>query len=398
MEEHTIAYSKSHRDNGVIQARGRIDDDANTLSCGEGCSNQSTGNYVFTKVEDMTDIKFVGGVNPKKKWKDDGKNLSRNYSQGERVHSPEGLSPCLSANMGGTANGSQLIVEEDEMSKQDYITGGELRTDEGIRTFKGDTVGTLRTKDACGDKVSVEQNETGIRIRKLTPLECERAMSWPDGWTKYGVDEKGKKYELSDSARYKACGNGIVSVIPKALLDHITGDEEGLRIFSTFAGVDGSGMYLKEPKYVKVGFAEYEPKMKTQHAANVLRYHYPNVPNLGDITKIDVKDVPDHDIIFISAPCQSFSSAGRNMGIEDTRGTLFYDTARIMKIKMPKYFIFENVKNLLSKKHERTFEIMCEVYSELGYELDFELINAKHYSTPQNRERVFMIGRLKDGC
>ena len=93
--------------------------------------------------------------------------------------------------------------------------------------------------------------------------------------------------------------------------------------------------------------------------------------------------------------CQSFSSAGQNLGIEDTRGTLFYETARIMQAKKPKYFIFENVKNLLSKKHERTFEIMCEVYSSLGYELDFEVINAKYWNVPQNRERVFMIGRLK---
>jgi len=106
-------------------------------------------------------------------------------------------------------------------------------------------------------------------------------------------------------------------------------------------------------------------------------------------------EVEDHDVIFISAPCQSFSSAGNNAGIEDTRGTLFYDTARIMQVKRPKYFIFENVKGLLTKKHERTFEIMCEVYSSLGYELDFELINAKYYSVAQNRERVFMVGRLK---
>lgn len=119
------------------------------------------------------------------------------------------------------------------------------------------------------------------------------------------------------------------------------------------------------------------------------------VDKMTELVESFGSEVPDHDIIFISAPCQSFSAAGQNLGIEDTRGTLFYETARIMEAKKPRYFIFENVKGLLSKKHERTFEIMCEVYSSLGYEIDFELINAKHWNVAQNRERVFMIGRLK---
>lgn len=329
--EHTIAYSKSHRDNGVVQARGKIDDEANTLSTGDGCANQSTGNYVFTKEESMAVQDCV----------------VTHYGFKNKPHEIRKVSPTLKAQSHGH------------------------------------------------EPMAVDIEDSNIRIRKLTPVECERLMSWPDNWTKFGTDENGKTYELSNSARYKACGNGIVSNIPKALLDHVTGSEQGLRVFSTFAGVDGSGLYLKEPKYIKVGFSEFEPATKAQHAANVLRYHYPNVPNLGDITKINVADVPDHDIIFISAPCQSFSAAGRNLGIEDTKGTLFYESARIMEAKRPKYFIFENVKGLLSKKHERTFEIMCEVYSSLGYEIDFELINAKDYGVAQNRERIFMIGRLK---
>lgn len=338
MEEHTIAYSKSTRKTH-IDARGKIDCEANTLSCGDGCVNQSTGNFVFIKEEDMADIKLIAGQTAPNQPR---KSL---YRQQGRVYSTDGISPTTT-----------------ESDKNAHI---------------------------------VDKADSNIRIRKLTPLEAERLMYWPDNWTKYGVDENGKQYELSNSARYKACGNGIVSSIPKHLLDLVTGNKQGLRVFSTFAGVDGSGLLLKEPKYVKVGFSEFEPKMKAQHAANVLRYHYPDVPNLGDITKIDVKDVPDHDIIFISAPCQDFSSAGNNLGIEGTRGTLFYETARIMQVKRPRWFIFENVKNLLSKKHGGTFEIMCEVYSSLGYELDFEVINAKYYGVAQNRERVFLVGRLK---
>ena len=364
MEIHTIAYSKSHRENKDtgekwIDARGKIDDEGNTLSCGDGCTNQSTGNYVFTK-EDMS-----------KEQEQKILKLASVDNQTRKEHVKSGTIPEVDIN-----------VEAGKCIATRHLgRNGKLESD-------------LSSTIQVAETPHITDSE--IRIRKLTPLECERLMSWPDSHTKYGVDEKGNQYELSNSARYKACGNGIVSNIPKALLDLITGDETGLRIFSTFAGVDGSGLYLESPKYVKVGFAEYEPKMKAQHAANVLRYHYPEVPNLGDITKVRVEDVPDHDIIFISAPCQSFSSAGSNMGIEDTRGTLFYETARIMQAKRPKYFIFENVKGLLTKKHEKTFEIMCEVYSSLGYDIDFELINAKHYGVAQNRERVFMIGKLRD--
>lgn len=364
---HTIAYSKSHRDNGVVQARGKIDDEANCLSTGDGCGNQSTQNFVFTKDESVRP-KVIGTADVNR-----GEDSWNGPRDGYQIYDKESVSPALRV----TQPGGVRIVEEESMAVQDCVV-----THYGF-------------KNKPHEPMAVDIEDHNIRIRKLTPVECERLMSWPDNWTKFGTDENGETYELSNSARYKACGNGIVSNIPKALLDHVTGSEQGLRVFSTFAGVDGSGLYLESPKYIKVGFSEFEPATKAQHAANVLRYHYPNVPNLGDITKINVADVPDHDIIFISAPCQDFSSAGRNLGIEGTKGTLFYESARIMKAKRPKYFIFENVKGLLSKKHERTFEIMCEVYSSLGYEIDFELINAKHWNVAQNRERVFMIGRLK---
>lgn len=437
METHTIAYSKSHRPCGKVQARGKIDDEANCLSTGDGCGNQSTQNFVFTKGEDMTKeqeeriLKLASVDNQSRKDHvangtvpdveiavEEGKciatrHLGRNGGLVSDIASTVQVAEiphvtCKEEDM--NPESQKLAAEEVKLIAQktrpNDIIEISLNPNGDIRPHRTDVKKSglselnVNHTDNQSHTVSASHppkiySDTDIRIRKLTPLECERLMSWPDNWTKYGTDENGKTYELSNSARYKACGNGIVSNIPKALLDHVTGSEQGLRVFSTFAGVDGSGLYLEFPKYIKVGFSEFDPQSKAQHAANVLRYHYPNVPNLGDITKVDVSEVPDHDIIFISAPCQSFSAAGQNLGIEDTRGTLFYETARIMEAKKPRYFIFENVKGLLSKKHERTFEIMCEVYSSLGYEIDFELINAKHWNVAQNRERVFMIGRLK---
>ena len=234
---------------------------------------------------------------------------------------------------------------------------------------------------------------TNYRIRKLTPLECERLMGWPDFHTKYGKLPDGTIYELSDTARYKCIGNGIVSAVPLAILEHVIKDPK-VRVFSTFSGVDGSCLALPRDKYEIVAFSEFDPKTKkVQHAANVLRYKY-DIPNLGDITKVQPNDVPDHDLMFISAPCQSFSYAGKQLGLEDTRGTLFYETARLLEAKKPKLFLFENVKGLLSHDKGRTFDTMLEVYSSLGYTMDYEVVNSKYFGVPQSRERLFMVGIL----
>lgn len=236
-------------------------------------------------------------------------------------------------------------------------------------------------------------DDGSLVTRKLTVNECEKAMGWRPDWTRFGRREDGTVYELPKSARYKACGNGVVSSIPRTVLNAVI-RENDVRVFSTFAGVDGSSMYLDAPKFIKVAFSEFDPKTKEQHPSNVLRYHYPEVPNLGDITKIREEDVPDHDLMFISAPCQSFSSAGSRAGFEDTRGTLFYETARILKYKKPKYFFFENVKGLLTHDEGNTFLTMLRVYSDLGYSVDFELLNSRDFGVAQVRERVFMIGVL----
>lgn len=382
---HTIAYSKSTREGGRVEARGKIDDEANTLSCGDGCTNQSTGNYVFTK-ENMSDIKFVGGVNPKKTWnKDDNRNLSRNYSQGERIHSDEGISPALSASMGGTANGSQLIVEN-EMKMF-----GEVRCDEGIRTFKDDTCGTLRTKDSGGDKVVVETEDSPqevIRIRKLTPTECERLQGYPDNHTKFGRRADGTVYEISNSQRYKMCGNGISSPVPAHLFPTIFGTEP-IRVMSLFSGCGGTELLLPA-NFEVIGHCEFD-----KYASDVLRYHYPDIPNFHDVTEFVDKEVPEFDMLVGGFPCQSWSIAGLRKGFGDDRGQLIYNVFDILRKHKPKYLCLENVKGLLSKDNGDAFEAIMEYLSELGYELDFEVVNSKHFGLAQNRERVFIFGKLK---
>jgi len=118
----------------------------------------------------------------------------------------------------------------------------------------------------------------------------------------------------------------------------------------------------------------------------------------GDITKIHEKDVPDHDILVGGFPCQAFSIAGKRGGFNDTRGTLFFDVARIIKEKQPKAFFLENVKGLVNHRQGKTLSTILNVLREdLGYIVpDPRVMNAKNFGVPQNRERIFIVGFRSD--
>lgn len=132
-----------------------------------------------------------------------------------------------------------------------------------------------------------------------------------------------------------------------------------------------------------------EPVQKT-YAMN-----FGEVPQ-GDITKIEAKDIPEHDILCAGFPCQPFSTAGRRLGFEDTRGTLFFEVARILKEKQPTGFILENVKGLTNHDGGNTLEVIINAIHEIGYDCKCEVLNAKDYNVPQNRERWYCIGVRKD--
>ena len=116
----------------------------------------------------------------------------------------------------------------------------------------------------------------------------------------------------------------------------------------------------------------------------------------GDITKIDEKDIPDHDFLVGGFPCQAFSIAGKRLGFEDTRGTLFFDVARILKEKKPKAFILENVRGLVNHDGGKTLEVILSTLKEIGYSYKYAMLNAKDYNVPQNRERWYCIGVRSD--
>ena len=117
----------------------------------------------------------------------------------------------------------------------------------------------------------------------------------------------------------------------------------------------------------------------------------------GDITSIRSEDIPDHDLLLAGFPCQPFSIIGNRKGFEDTRGTLFFEIARIIEAKKPKGFVLENVKLLTGHNKGRTLARIMQALEDLGYFIDYRVLNALDFGLPQKRERVFIVG-FKEAC
>ncbi|GAH07613.1 unnamed protein product, partial [marine sediment metagenome] len=111
----------------------------------------------------------------------------------------------------------------------------------------------------------------------------------------------------------------------------------------------------------------------------------------GDIREIDSDTIPDFELLTAGFPCQAFSVAGKRKGFQDTRGTLFFEICRILKAKKPRWFLFENVKGLLSHDKGHTFQVILSSLDELGFNVQWEMLNTKTF-LPQNRERIFIFG------
>lgn len=131
-----------------------------------------------------------------------------------------------------------------------------------------------------------------------------------------------------------------------------------------------------------------------KYATQIYKKHYGEC-DTRDITTIKSSEIPDHDLLVGGFPCQAFSIAGKRAGFNDTRGTLFFEIARILHDKRPRYFLLENVKGLLSHDSGKTFQTILGVLSDLGYEYQWQVLNSKNFGVPQNRERVFIVGNLR---
>jgi len=189
--------------------------------------------------------------------------------------------------------------------------------------------------------------------------------------------------------------------------------ENEIKYFSMFTGVGGfelglsktsweqqrrneedSSKFEQEPlaseQFTCIGMSEID-----KYASELLKKRFPNIKNYGDATKIKADELPDFDLLCGGFPCQAFSIAGKRRGFQDTRGTMFFEISRILEVKRPKIVLLENVKGLLNHEKGKTFSVILQTLDELGYEVQWMVLNSKFFGVPQNRERVFIIGSLR---
>lgn len=166
-----------------------------------------------------------------------------------------------------------------------------------------------------------------------------------------------------------------------------------LKAIDLFAGIGGIRLGFEQifKNHIEFVFSsELDKFAKQTYYAN-----FNEMPH-GDITQIDEKDIAPHDIILAGFPCQAFSVAGLRKGFEDTRGTLFFDVARIAKYHKPKVIFLENVKGFKNHDKGNTFLVVKQTLEDLGYRVYADILNAKYFGVPQNRERIYIIAILNE--
>jgi len=164
----------------------------------------------------------------------------------------------------------------------------------------------------------------------------------------------------------------------------------GLKFIDLFAGIGGMRLAFESTGATCVFSSEWDKYAQKTYEAN-----FGEIPD-GDITKIKATDIPKFDILLAGFPCQPFSSIGKREGFKHkTQGTLFYDVARIIDHHKPKAFLLENVAGLLTHDDGRTFTTILSTLVELGYEVEYRILDASDYGVPQKRERIYIVGFKK---
>ena len=165
-----------------------------------------------------------------------------------------------------------------------------------------------------------------------------------------------------------------------------------IKFIDLFAGLGGIRIGF-EQALNDMGFnpkAVFSSEIKS-HAIKAYRENF-NENSCYDITKIHEEDMPDFDFLLAGFPCQAFSNAGKRLGFEDTRGTLFFDVARIIKAKKPKGFLLENVEGLVTHSNGKTLNVMLEVLNDLGYTVSYAVLDGLNFGLAQSRKRIYICG------
>lgn len=172
-----------------------------------------------------------------------------------------------------------------------------------------------------------------------------------------------------------------------------------MRFLDLFSGIGGFRLGMERAGHKCIGFCEIDKYARASYQAIHDTEGEIDFKDITEVTNEEFRKLRGKvDIICGGFPCQAFSIAGKQLGFEDTRGTLFYEIARAAEQIKPRYLFLENVRNLLSHDKGKTFERMLKILDELGYDVEWQVLNSKNFGVPQNRERVFIIGHLRGEC
>jgi len=168
-----------------------------------------------------------------------------------------------------------------------------------------------------------------------------------------------------------------------------------VKFLDLFAGIGGFRLGMESAGHECIGFCEIDKYARASYKAI---HNTEGEIELHDITRVtdeSIRGIGSVDVICGGFPCQAFSIAGHRRGFEDTRGTLFFEICRFASVLRPKYLFLENVRGLLNHDGGATFETIIRTLDELGYDVEWQVLNSKNFGVPQNRERVFIIGHLR---
>lgn len=169
-----------------------------------------------------------------------------------------------------------------------------------------------------------------------------------------------------------------------------------MRFLDFFSGIGGFRLGMEMAGHTCVGHCEIDKFADRSYRAmhNVKESEW----YANDITRVEPEELPEADCYCFGFPCQAFSIAGKRRGFEDTRGTLFFEVMRLARERKPRLLFAENVRGLLSHEGGQTFGVIVSTMDELGYDVEWQVLNSKHFGVPQNRERVFIVGYLRGTC
>jgi DNA (cytosine-5)-methyltransferase 1 len=168
-----------------------------------------------------------------------------------------------------------------------------------------------------------------------------------------------------------------------------------MKFIDIFAGIGGFRMGFEAAGHECVGYIEIDKFARRSYEAI---FDTTGEWTATDIRAVEPSDLPDADIYTFGFPCQSFSIAGKRGGFEDARGTLIFEVLRLAKIRKPLYLVGENVKDLLNHDKGKTFGHIISAMDEMGYDVEWQVLDSQNYGIPHHRERVYIIGHLRTGC